>query len=235
MDILKKRLPLPSSVMTMSHQLWMSGRTHGPHRWENRGLGRSGPGHLSSLPRGRWVWWGYCPGCSPSSLSALIRRIDSDVGWSLRARLADELAKDQLPALLLAFLSPCCNLAVKCVCVCVSVCVCVRERPWCDRLCVVVDMIQLTLTRLFSSPYCPQCPLLWNRKSHLSLENVAPCLYWSFNLYLSSNSINNIARDFITHRSHRSLSLIDDPVPEYWSLSTNEIVQRQRFQSIRER
>ena len=124
MDILKKRLPLPSSVMTMSHQLWMSGRTHGPHRWENRGLGRSGPGHLSSLPRGRWVWWGYCPGCSPSSLSALIRRIDSDVGWSLRARLADELAKDQLPALLLAFLSPCCNLAVKCVCV--SVCVCER-------------------------------------------------------------------------------------------------------------
>lgn len=30
-------------------------------------------------------------------------------------------------------------------------------------------------------------------------------------------------------------SPIDKPVPEYWSLSTNEIVHRQRFQSIRER
>lgn len=49
----KKRLPPPSSVMAMSHQLWMSGRPHGPHRWENQGPGQSGPGHLSSLPRGR--------------------------------------------------------------------------------------------------------------------------------------------------------------------------------------
>lgn len=51
--------------MAVSHQLWVSGRTHGPHCWENRGPGQSGPGHLSSLPRGRWVWCGYCPGCSP--------------------------------------------------------------------------------------------------------------------------------------------------------------------------
>lgn len=28
----KKRLAPPSSVMAMSHQLWMSGRPHGPHR-----------------------------------------------------------------------------------------------------------------------------------------------------------------------------------------------------------
>lgn len=125
--------------MVMSHQLWMSGRLHGPHRWENRGLGRSGPGHLSSLPTGRWVCWGYCPGCCPPSVSALIRQFDSDVVWSLRARLADELAKDQLPSLLLAFLSLCCELAVKCVCL---------RRLWCDWLYVIVDMIQLALVLL---------------------------------------------------------------------------------------
>lgn len=29
--VFKKRLAFPSSVMAMSHQLWVSGRTHSPH------------------------------------------------------------------------------------------------------------------------------------------------------------------------------------------------------------
>lgn len=48
---LKKRLPPPSRVMAMSHQLWMSGRPHGPHRWENQGPGQRGP-----------AIWVLCPG-----------------------------------------------------------------------------------------------------------------------------------------------------------------------------
>lgn len=137
----------------MSHQLWMSGRPHGPHRWQDQGPGQSGPGHLSSLPRGRWVWWGYCPGYSPSSLSALIRQIDSDVVWSLRARLADELAKDQLPSLLLAVLNLCCKLAVKCVCVCVSATV------WLALCCCWYDTANTGKTTFLSSLSPVPCAL----------------------------------------------------------------------------
>lgn len=105
------RPALPSSVMAVSHHLWMSGRTHsGPRCCKARGPGRSVPGHVSSLPRGRWVWWaGYCPGCTHSSVSPPIRQIDSDVVWSLRGKLEDELAKDQLPSLVLAILSLRCS------------------------------------------------------------------------------------------------------------------------------
>lgn len=216
--------------MAMSHQLWMSGRPHGPHRWENQGPGQSGPGHLSSLPRGRWVWWGYCPGCSPSSLSALIRQIDSDVVWSLRARLADELAKDQLPSLLLAFLSPCCKLAVKCMCVRATV-------VWLAVCCCWYDTTNTGKTVFLS--LLPSVPFALEEKNHLSLKTWSFLFYWRSNLYLFLKSIN-ILPEISSHgpkhtHSHRSLSLIDDPVPEYWSLSTNEIVHRQRFQSIRER
>lgn len=100
---IKKRVAFPGSVMAMSHQLWMSGRTHCPLCSENQGPGRNVPGHLSSLPKGRWVWRGYCPARAPSSVPAPISLIDSDVVWSLKGRLADELAKDQLPSLFWLF------------------------------------------------------------------------------------------------------------------------------------
>lgn len=51
--IFKKRLPPPSSVMTMSHQLGMSGRPHGPHRWESQGPGQRTQMAQATLPRGR--------------------------------------------------------------------------------------------------------------------------------------------------------------------------------------
>lgn len=70
--IFKKRLPPPSSVMTMSHQLGMSGRPHGPHRWESQGPGQRTQMAQATLPRGRWVWWGYKSWLLPLPLRPLL-------------------------------------------------------------------------------------------------------------------------------------------------------------------
>lgn len=149
--------------MAMSHQLWMSGRPNSPHRWEDQGPGQSGPGHLSSLPRGRWVWRGYCPGCSPSSVSALIRQIDSDVVWSLRARLADELAKDQLPSLLLAFFAS--LLQVGC-----QMCVCVRAAVvWLAVCCCWYDTTNTGKTHFIS--LFPSVPITLGGKKCVQLKH----------------------------------------------------------------
>lgn len=180
------------------------------------------PGRTRVLGKVAWAIWVLCPGggecdgaispgCFPSSLSARVRQIDSDVVWSLRARLADELAKDQLPSLLLAFLRLCCKLAVKCVVRLLLI--------WDDEQRVFLALVSLALKKTTTTP--------------LSVENV-PSLYWRFNLYLSPNLSIHFLRFHRTHW-HWSLSLIDNLVPEHWSLSTNEIVHRQRFQSIRER
>lgn len=118
--------------MAVSHQLWVSGSPQILHRCENQGLGQSGLGHLSSFAQGEVSVRGATVlAAPPSSVSGLIRHNDSDVGWSLRARQADELAKDQLPPLLLAFFWVCAASWLS------NMSVCVWERLWCDGLLVV--------------------------------------------------------------------------------------------------
>lgn len=73
------------------------------------------PGPSEFCARGEVsVTWGRL--LSHSSVSALIRQTDSDVVWSRRAKLADELAKEPLPSAVLVFLCRRWTLAVEYVC-----------------------------------------------------------------------------------------------------------------------
>ena len=106
---------------------------------------------------------------------------------------------------------------------------CVGERPWCDCCWYETTnagrMVFLSVLLLARLLYKNQV--------------IFPLKMWPFlfieGLTCSCSKIYQyVAWDFILH-SHRSVYPINTPVPEYWSLSTNEIVHRQRFQSIRER